>query len=391
VPEVTIATETKKTSDGTTATYTYYRSTWTDAEGKRHFVRLGNADVVTKAEAERRLIAAIAEPKQATSAAITVKQWCEGLLADMNVETSTASQYRIAIRQALECWGEHKRLRQVTTQDVEKLVRWIREHPARGDEEVSDWTIRNRCTSLGALFERAKVHPSKDKPYIKHNPFDDAEVPSPSEAPEFVHVSLEQTRRLIETAPDANIRALIALTRLMALRFEEAMHVEPIHINWQLHAVVVALRENRQGKGKSTKQNKRMVPMSKAAYRLILDRFEELPEGYTGKLIDPTPLNRGAQGKPTRYMRRLLESAGILNLAKPFHDLRKSQAQDWSVLHGCENSARWCGHSIDVALKHYRANATEALGLVTGLDDPKAKLATAYSEFDAKVCRIGAE
>jgi integrase len=383
MPEPTKAKTRKRAADGSTLEYEYWRGTWTDADGKRHSTNLGNVEVVNLNDARRRLVEAIKQSKAPAAESVTVADWTRQHIDNMNADPATISQYECARRQAIEKWGEHKRIRSVTTADVEELGRHIRDNPVReGKKKVSDYTVRNRLVSLGAMFARATVLPSKDRPYLRSNPFDDADIPNPKGGSESAYISIEQTKALLDACPDANIRALVALMRLMGMRLEEALSVEVEHINWTKQAIAVETRDERRGKGDSTKQAWRLVPMSPAANHLVLARFSELEPGAR-LLIDATPLTKGAQMKPSIYVRRLLTRAGILNVNKPNHDLRKSCADDWAMLHGCELSAKWCGHSVDVAIKHYRKKGDDALALVTGLGDPRATLTTAYKNLDA--------
>lgn len=373
--ELTTTTATKTLSNGKTVEYTYWRATYTDADGVRRFANLGNADVTTKKQARDKLADLIRNNRRPTAASITVEQWCRVYIERLDLSTATVNQYEIALRNMLDSWGRTKRLRAVTAGDIAVLISDIRK------TDVGDYTIRNRCVSAKAMFDQATREPSRDRPYLPFNPFDDVDIPSPKGASSFVYVSPTQTAKIIEACPDANWQALVALTRLCALRLEEALNVEVSHIHWNLHALAVKVRDDREGKGEGTKQRFRMVPLSPLAYRLVLARFEEL--GADDRtLIDRGPLTNGTRMKPQDHLRAILKDAGVVGIVKPFHDLRKSQAQDWSVLHGCEHSARWCGHSIEVAIRHYRDNEQASLGLVTGLDDPKAKLRAEYEKLE---------
>ena len=372
----TTATTTKKLGNGQTVTYTYWRGAFTDTNGDRRFVNLGNVDVTTKKQARDKLAEMIRSSRRPTAASITVEQWCRTYIDRLDLARATINQYEVALRCMIDCWGRSKRLRSVTAGDIAELI-------ATMGKEVADYTVRNRCVSAKAMFDRATREPSRERPYLAFNPFDDADIPNPKQASTFVYVSPDQTAKILDACPTANWRSLVALTRLCALRLEEALNVDVSHLHWNLHAVAVKVREDRDGKGEGTKQRYRMVPMSPLAYRLVLARFEEL--GADDRmLIDREPLTKGTRMSPQDHMRRIFDAAGVVGVVKPFHDLRKSQAQDWSVLHGCEHSARWCGHSIEVALRHYRDNEQESLGLVTGLDDPKAKLAAAYARLEAR-------
>lgn len=375
MPEPIIITTTKKRPGKPDLVYKVWRGFWQDRDGNRRSKSFGNVEVVSKAAARQAFVDAIAENKGPTAENLTVRDWTDRHIEGLDKAPNTLGQYRKAADQASECWGELKRLRSVTTADVERLVKFIR------DTGVSDYTIRNRMISLAAMFARARVLPIRSKPYLRENPFDDAEIPNPKGVAPNTYLTIAQFRDAIDAAPSANIRALLTLLRLCGMRLEEALHVQVEHIDWRKRTIWVLRRDDRAGKGDSTKQAERFVEMSPAAYALVLARFEELAEGEA-YLIDRTPLS-GRSGRPALYMRNLLKRAGVLHIHKPNHDLRKSCADDWSVLHGCERSAEWCGHSVDVALKSYRRAGDVHQGILSGLGDPKKRLAEEYAALDA--------
>lgn len=379
----------KKNSLGQWVEYEYWGKTWTGADGVRRSWRGGNCDVRKKADAKKALMDAVTANRMPTAESLTVAEWTRIRIAKLTLLQPTIYQYKEAARQAVECWGERKLLAEINAQDIEDLRDYIRTHPTREKETrtepLSDWTVRNRLMSLSAMFAKALSLPSHDKPYLRRNPFDfDGAIPKPEGAGYSAYVTIEKTMELIVGTPSKNDRALVVLQRLMGMRLEEALSVEPVaaHIRWDDRTITVKLRDNRRGRGRSTKQNERVVEMSPIAYRVILDRFEEL--GPNDKnLIDRTPLTKGKM-KPASYMRALLGKFGI-TVEDPNQDLRASCADDWSVLHGCELSAEWAGHSVETALKHYRRKGHARRGSLSGLGDPKAKLEQAYKVLEVAV------
>lgn len=376
MPSPTRRRQTKTLSDGSTRTYESWCGSWTTPQGERRQVALGNCEVVPEALARKRLSELMQADHKPTARAISLSEWCDEYIARLegHRDRSTIGDYRQVQRLMVDCWGDIK-LRAVNAQHVQRLLSTIR------GTKVSEATVMRHYVVGKAIFEAATKEPDRRRPYITLNPFADVEKPDGAGAAEFVYVSPADAAKVLACQKNNNWRALFALTRLCALRMEEALALSPADIDWDKHTLIVRLRENRKGKGKGTKQGVRIVPMSPAAYTIVLARFGELEPGCPS-LIDRKPLEAG-QTHPQDKMRAWLERAGVLNVVKPFHDLRKSQAHDWSMLHGCEHSAKWCGHSIEVAIKHYRRLSSESVGLVTGTADPKAELAKAYVALDA--------
>ena len=71
----TTATTTKTLGNGQTVTYTYWRGAFTDTNGDRRFVNLGNVDVTTKKQARDKLAELIRSNRRPTAASITARRF----------------------------------------------------------------------------------------------------------------------------------------------------------------------------------------------------------------------------------------------------------------------------------------------------------------------------
>lgn len=378
--EPIIVTQRRTLANGSTVTYRMWRASWTTETGERKTVSLGNADVVSKREATAALVAKMKRHERPTAANITVEEWVKDCAAVMSTDKAdaTIADYDRTAAMLTATFGDRP-IRKLTTKDAEAWMNAI---------AGSAYTKRRYVTVASSFFERATWLPTSEKPYLVTNPFARVPKPDPGETGDIRYVTVAERRKLIESLPDTNWRALVALTGLCALRIEEALAVTPADVNHDRAEIVVRLRSERKGKGGGTKQDTRLVPMSPAAYAIVLERLGTMPEGAT-TIIDATATRTRYQNKPQHtqdHMRRYLEHAGIVGVRKPFHDLRKAQADDWSLLHGCELSAKWCGHTVEVALKSYRRRNTEASALVTKKGNPREELERAYSELDESVC-----
>lgn len=381
MPEPIIVEQRRTLANGTTTVYRMWRASWTDEAKVRHTVSLGNADVVTKRVAVVKMQAKMKAEQKPTAATITVGEWVADCLTAMSTDKApkTVDDYARTVAMLKEAWGP-KALRSITKQQAEAWMNGI---------VGGAYTRRRYLLIAAAMFARATSLPTIEKPYLRVNPFATIKKPDPGETADVRYITVAERRRLIESLPDTNWRALVALTGLCGLRIEEALAVTPADVNHDRAEIVVRLRRERKGQGGGTKQGTRLVPMSPAAYALVLERLGAMPEGAV-TIIDARATRRRHEGKPqhsTDHMRRYQEQVGILGVDDPFHDLRKAWADDMSMLHGCELSAQWCGHDVEVALKHYRQRNTQAGALVTKKGNPREELEKAYSELDsAMVC-----
>lgn len=378
--EPIIVEQRRTNAAGVTVTYRMWRASWMSEDGQRKTVSLGNADVVSRAAARAKLVAKMRADEQPKAATITVAEWVDKCVAAMRVNKAetTVADYERTAKMLKDRFGP-RALRSITTEQADA---WM------GSIEGGAYTQRRYAIVAAAFFERATRMPTREKPYLTTSPWIDVKIPKPGETADVRFISIAERQRLIESLPDSNWRALVTLTGLMALRVEEAFAVTPADVNHNGPDgpfIVVRLRKERKGQGGGTKQGTRLVYFSPAAYAIIRERLETMPEGARTIVDGPSTRTRfeGKPQHPQDHLRRFMEHAGILGVRKPFQDLRLAQADDWSVLHGCERSAEWCGHTFEVALKHYRQRTDKYGALVTKKGgNPKEELERAYSLLD---------
>ena len=168
--------------------------------------------------------------------------------------------------------------------------------------------------------------------------------------------------KVMECAPDAEWRLIIALWRFAGLRaVSEVLTLKWEDILWDQKEIVVhAPKTARYGKGI------RIIPFFPHVEECLRDAFGQAPEGAIYVVEKHAPLHlRGKkervdvsqQGNISTTFRKIIRRAGIAPWSKLIHNLRASFETD--LLNGKHGKfalttiAKWLGHSVKVMLEHY--------------------------------------
>jgi integrase len=182
---------------------------------------------------------------------------------------------------------------------------------------------------------------------IASSPFVDVKNGSQRNPARQHYVDHETIARVIDAAPDAEWRLLLALARYAGLRVPS----EPLALKW----ADVNLAENRMTV-RSCKTERhaggeaRIVPIF-PELRPFLEDVEQLAEPGQEYLI--TRWRKTNTNLRTRLL-RMLERAGVKPWPRLFQNLRASCATDLANVYASHKAAAWLGHNEAIANKHYR-------------------------------------
>ena len=179
------------------------------------------------------------------------------------------------------------------------------------------------------------------KGLVDANPFAELKGGSQHNANRLEFVSREAIQRVIEAAPDAEWRLLIALARYAGLRTpSEPFLLTWDDINWERRRFVVTAPKTK---------SKRIVPMFPELYPYFADCLE---------LADP-----GSKYVITRYrnpdqnlrtqLKRIICKAGLVPWEKPWQNLRSSCETELTDRFPVHVAAAWVGNSVKTAARHY--------------------------------------
>jgi integrase len=157
------------------------------------------------------------------------------------------------------------------------------------------------------------------------------------------YVPLSELALLLKACPNESWRLIFNLARLGGLRRNEIERADWSQIDLQARRMTVEGGEDDGATRDSTKRHRRVVPIKPELYEVLANQ-----PSRTGLLVRVNPNNfeRDARG--------VVDRSGVEDYGKPLHSLRASFANDMMDQHPIQDVAEWLGHSVEVAMRHYR-------------------------------------
>ena len=351
------------------------RLVFNDHNGKRHFVRLGAVNakqaelvksrveaivsarimgVALDAETSRWLadIGDDLHTKLAKTGIIeargktTLGGWCDRFLDRGKIKSSTKRTVQQTTDALIKYFSRDVDPKSISEEMVEGFVESMRKR------KLSPSTIDKRIKTARQIFNamiRAKM--------ISENPFQETKVTPTIDQDRNVYVERERIERIIDSIPDPEWKLIVGLSRYCGLRApSEILTLTWDCILWDKKRIIVKSPKTEHHAGKDS----RIIPMFSGILPLLEAVYEQAEPGGSpfviarrrgkfDKLKDGRNTNLGALFK--KYILR----AGEETWPKPFHAMRASFETDL-LNDGTvkpHTIARWLGHSIQIALKHY--------------------------------------
>jgi integrase len=183
-----------------------------------------------------------------------------------------------------------------------------------------------------------------DRELLRRNPFHGVQVGSfKSERTQFVDAAT--IHKVIDAAPSAEWRAMIALSRFGGLRVpSELLPLRWADIDWDNGKVLVrSPKTERQGK------SSRIVPLFPELRRYLMEAFEVADEGaefVVGRYRDATQNLR-------THFERIITRAGVKPWPRLWHNLRASRQTELAAKWPLHVVCNWIGNTKDIAAEHY--------------------------------------
>ena len=180
---------------------------------------------------------------------------------------------------------------------------------------------------------------------IDANPFADLRAGSQSNQENTVFVERDTIDRVIDEAPSAEWRLLIALSRYGGLRIpSEAFALRWADVDWDRQSLRVRSPKTEHHTGKGY----RVVPIFPEVKPALMDVFEQAQEG-TERVLASFPIKYN----PHTQFRRIIERAGIEPWPRLWHNLRASRQNELCATYPLHTACAWLGNSAAIANQHY--------------------------------------
>jgi integrase len=182
---------------------------------------------------------------------------------------------------------------------------------------------------------------------IGANPFSDTKAPGQSNEARKYFVTLEDTGKLLDAAPDVEWKAIIGLARFGGVRTpSETLSLRWVDINWEKNRFWLTSPKTEHLAGREG----RWVPLFPELRVLLEEAFEQAQEGAVyviQRYRDPARVNIRTQFK------RIIKKAGLKGWPRLFQNMRSSRQTELAGIFPLFVVCRWLGNSEKIADKHY--------------------------------------
>jgi len=250
-----------------------------------------------------------------------------------------------------EWFGPDCRLADIAREDAEEFRAYLI------GRKLAPTTIGKRLKYARQFFNRGI-----EWGWIQENPFANVRYKAGDPAERRRYVTVQETQRLIDAAPDWVWRTIIALARFGGLRCPS----EVLSLQWQdvdLPAGRMVVRspktEGRPGGGR------RVVPIFARLRPYLEEAWEMAAEGQTHVIPEDRylPAAHGPAGWINANLRttfqKILRRAGLEPWPRLFHNLRASCETDLAAEFPIATVCQWIGNTVAIAARHY-VQATDA-------------------------------
>lgn len=329
---------------------------WLDGLKAKFKTKLANVDLIEAADGE-------------TGAPATIGE----LLAEYQaMRSSLGNRSKLNLGQAVKSFnryfGETKKLRTFVPADGLRYRDWAlskgrksKPDPSENDKPtksgLAEATVRKFCQIGRQVF----VYAIKRRAFRGENPFSGIPTAAVGNSDRQHFVSQEVTQKVIEEAPNAEWRAIIALSRFGGLRVPS----EFTNLRWGDIDFM-----NRRLTVRSPKTGARICPI----FAELMPYLEELAstvqpgiETPLSALVIPS-CGDASKNLRTRFQ-RILERAGVVKQwPRLFHNLRASRETELLGQYPARDVVEWLGNSEATAMKHYAMASSSSFEKAAGLD-----------------------
>lgn len=258
------------------------------------------------------------------------------ILGRGDVKAATGISYSNAERNLKTFFGADAPLNSITPARAEEWRNWLKSH-----ERLAPNTIRRR-TGIARQFFRAAAK----RGLIAENPFEGLAASVRENTSRFYFVTPEETRALIDTAPDSQWRLLIALARYGGLRMpSEVLPLAWDDVDWDRGRFTVHSSKTEHHAGGGS----RSVPLFPELLPYMREAFEMAEDGATHVITryrDATQNLRTTLGK-------IIKRAGLKPWPKLWQNMRSSRQSELVAEFPVHVVCKWLGNSPVIAAKHY--------------------------------------
>lgn len=287
----------------------------------------------------------LVDPRQAAAKATLqslLQQFRDTVLPQ--VKPGTQTFYGHTMRNLAEFFGADKPVADITGADADAFRAYLT------GQKLSIATVNRRCVAVKTIFYKAKRWG-----LISENVFAELQGGGQHNEARKHFVTRDDAMRLLDACPDAEWRAIVALSRFGGLRVpSEIDGLTWADVNWEKGTLHVKSPKTEHHTGQAS----RTVPLFPELRKALLELFEAADPASGPCII---ARHRGSGVNLRTHLERIIIRAGMTPWPKPFHNMRASRQSELMAEYDLSTACRWLGNSPTVAAQHY-AMATDSDG-----------------------------
>ena len=260
-----------------------------------------------------------------------------------DVKPATKEVWRQGKLGLLNQFGNCKRLPDITAGDADTYK------AAMLGSGLASFTVKKRIQFAKTVFRTAVRHR-----LISSNPFADVKVEA-TMTDRMHFVTRENTAALLAACRSMDWRLIVGLSRFGGFRCpSEVVSLKWKHVDWKLGEIIVTAPKTERYAGHET----RRLPLFPELRELLSEarKTDCDPEEFVvDKKYRKAAIGRdGWRNVNLRTtFEKIIERAGLVCWPRLFHNLRSSRETELLEEFPIHVVAKWFGHSVEIAAKHY--------------------------------------
>lgn len=297
----------------------------------------------------------------------TLKSFIDAYITGrVDVKPRTVSNLEMSRDRLLAHFAADRTLESITAADADKWLVFM-----RGTCGYAE-TTTSRTIGVAQQFFTA----ARRGRLIQENPFEHLKRAPMDNPDRMFFVTRDMIDRIIEEAPSAEWRLIIALARYGAIRIpSELQELRWDDVLWSKNRFLVRSPKTEHHAGKGS----RFVPL----FPELLPHFEAAYHAAPEGSVYCVPKARDATVNLRTTFLRIAAKAGVEPWEKLFVNLRSSRETELAREYPLYKVCKWLGNSQSIAMKHYLQQTDEDFNLAAGIDVDADVSGAPVSRFSA--------
>jgi len=309
--------------------------------------------------ADKQLIARRIRDSEADRGTLLGEFLTDHLVRRSDLKGTSLVVYEHVQRNLEAFFGKDKPLREITEGDAVDFGRYLAAGKARrnkSDAKLSRTTVDRRMSLATTIFNDAVRHR-----LIDANPFTEWRKPlknviSRTNKARQRFITRDDFARIVEKAPDAEWRLLLALARFGGMRVpSEPLSLKWSDVDWEKNQIRVPCPKLEHIEGRES----RIVPIFHELRPYLEECWDVAEPGALWVIAKHRPLSvRNGDGWHNANLRttlhKIIRRAGFEPWPRAWNNLRASRATELAEEYPGHVAATWLGHTEEIADAHYR-------------------------------------